>query len=69
MTRPLRERGSNPVVQKPPPDNSKDKALIAELEASNAALTTQAEELTLRVGDLEEVMIETEKERDFYFGT
>lgn len=65
--KPLRERGSNPVVQ-PKQDDGKDKALIAELEATNTELLTKTEELTARVGDLEEAMIETEKERDFYFG-
>jgi microtubule-associated protein, RP/EB family len=72
-TQPLKERTANPPVA-PPKDDGKDKAAIAELEALNTELVEKTEELTVQNEDLikrseflEEAVLETEGERDFYF--
>lgn len=71
-TQPLKERTANPPAN--PTDDGKDKATIAELEALNTELVEKTEELTLQNEDLikrseflEEAVLETEGERDFYF--
>jgi EB1-like C-terminal motif len=71
-TQPLKERTANPPVN--PKDDGKDKATIAELEALNTELVEKTEELTVQTEDLikrseflEEAVLETEGERDFYF--
>jgi microtubule-associated protein, RP/EB family len=72
VTQPLKERTANPPVY--PNDDGKDKATIAELEALNTELVEKTEELTVQNEDLikrceflEEAVLETEGERDFYF--
>lgn len=72
-SQPLKERTSNPPVELSK-DDGKDKAIIAELEAMNTELVDKTEELTLQTNELterttflEEAVLETEGERDFYF--
>jgi microtubule-associated protein, RP/EB family len=59
-TGPLRERPSNPVV------GSKDDPLGAAV-AADASLMLKNKDLQMRVEDLELAVLETEKERNFYF--
>jgi microtubule-associated protein, RP/EB family len=59
-TGPLRERPSNPVV------DAKDHPLGAAV-AADASLMLKNKDLQMKVEDLELAVLETEKERNFYF--
>lgn len=64
FSRPLRERASNAVVapKSPPQDYPIEVAIDADVE-----LKLKANELLAKVEDLELAVVETEKERNFYF--
>jgi microtubule-associated protein, RP/EB family len=64
FSRPLRERASNPVVA---PESLAKEDYIGAAVAADAELMLQNKELLSKIEDLELAVLETEKERNFYF--